>query len=144
MHHKFRVLLATFLKDNGWTQQNLADKLDTDQATVSRWLSGRVEVSAEAVQKLLEVVPEGRRSELLEAYLKDKVPQGMEHYIQLGIVESPVAPLPRLSSEAPEFPEVLDASLKKRLVFFCNLALQSAEVRKLIDLVYRLASSKKR
>ena len=143
MHHLFRTLLSRFLKETGWTQQNLADRLGTDQATVSRWLSGRVEVSSEAVSKLLHIAPPERRSELLEAFLRDRIPSELEHLVDLRPVDLPAGQIPLKQSTGPEFPEVVDTNLKRRLVFFCHLALQSPEVRKLIDLVYRLANGKR-
>jgi transcriptional regulator with XRE-family HTH domain len=143
MHHLFRTLLSSFLKEAGWTQQNLADRLGTDQATVSRWLSGRVEVSSEAVSKMLQITPPERRSEMLEAFLRDRIPSGLEHLVELRPADLPVGHLPLKHSAGPEFPEVVDVNLKRRLVFFCHLALQSPEVRKLIDLVFRLANGKR-
>lgn len=143
MHHLFRTLLSRFLKETGWTQQNLADRLETDQATVSRWLSGRVEVSSEAVSKLLHIAPPERRSELLEAFLRDRIPSELEHLVELRPVNLPAGQIPLKQSTGPEFPEVVDTNLKRRLVFFCHLALQSPEVRKLIDLVFRLANGKR-
>jgi transcriptional regulator with XRE-family HTH domain len=140
MHHLFRTLLSRFLKETGWTQQNLADRLGTDQAIVSRWLSGRVEVSSEAVSKLLHIAPPERRSELLEAFLRDRIPTELEHLVELRPVNLPAGQIPLKQSSGPEFPEVVDTNLKRRLVFFCHLALQSPEVRKLIDLVFRLAN----
>jgi transcriptional regulator with XRE-family HTH domain len=143
MHHLFRTLLSRFLKEAGWTQQNLADRLGTDQATVSRWLSGRVEVSSEAVSKLLHSAPPERRSELLEAFLRDKIPADLEHLVELRPANLPSNHAPLKQATGPEFPEVVDTNLKRRLVFFCHLALQSPEVRKLIDLVFRLANGKR-
>ena len=143
MHHLFRTLLSRFIKETGWTQQNLADRLGTDQATVSRWLSGRVEVSSEAVSKLLHIAPPERRSELLEAFLRDRIPSELEHLVELRPVNLPAGQIPLKQSTGPEFPEVVDTNLKRRLVFFCHLALQSPEVRKLIDLVFRLANGKR-
>ena len=143
MHHLFRTLLSRFLKETGWTQQNLADRLGTDQATVSRWLSGRVEVSSEAMGKLLHIAPPERRSELLEAFLRDRIPTDLEHLIELRPVKLPEGHVPLKQSSGPEFPEVVDTSLKRRLVFFCHLALQSPEVRKLIDLVFKLANGRR-
>jgi hypothetical protein len=143
MHHLFRTLLSRFLKETGWTQQNLADRLGTDQATVSRWLSGRVEVSSEAVSKLLHIAPPERRSELLEAFLRDRIPTDLEHLIELRPVSLPAGHVPLMQTSGPEFPEVVDTNLKRRLVFFCHLALQSPEVRKLIDLVFKLANGRR-
>jgi transcriptional regulator with XRE-family HTH domain len=143
MHHLFRTLLSRFLKETGWTQQNLADRLGTDQATVSRWLSGRVEVSSEAMGKLLHIAPPERRSELLEAFLRDRIPTELEHLIELRTVKLPEGHVPLKQSSGPEFPEVVDTNLKRRLVFFCHLALQSPEVRKLIDLVFKLANGRR-
>jgi transcriptional regulator with XRE-family HTH domain len=143
MHHLFRTLLSRFLKETGWTQQNLADRLGTDQATVSRWLSGRVEVSSEAVSKLLHIAPPERRSELLEAFLRDRIPSELEHLVELRPANLPAGQIPLKQTTGPEFPEIVDTNLKRRLVFFCHLALQSPEVRKLIDLVFRLANGKR-
>jgi transcriptional regulator with XRE-family HTH domain len=143
MHHLFRTLLSRFLKETGWTQQNLADRLGTDQATVSRWLSGRVEVSSEAVSKLLHIAPPERRSELLEAFLRDRIPPDLDHLVELRPSKVPAGQIPLRHSTGPEFPEVVDTNLKRKLVFFCHLALQSPEVRKLIDLVFRLANGKR-
>lgn len=138
MRHLFRTLLSRFLKENEWTQQNLADRLETDQATVSRWLSGRVEVSAEAIQRLVQIVPAEHRSVLMEAYLRDRIPEGLEHLVDLRptTVSSEHPPIKQL--KGPEFPEVADVNLKRRLVFLCHLALQSPEIRKVVDLLYRL------
>lgn len=143
MHHLFRTLLSRLLKEAGWTQQNLADRLDTDQATVSRWLSGRVEVSSEAVSRLLHIAPPERRSELLEAFLRDRIPADLEHLVELKPANLPPNHVPLKQTSGPEFPEIVDTNLKRRLVFFCHLALQSPEVRKLIDLVFRLANGKR-
>jgi hypothetical protein len=110
---------------------------------VSRWLSGRVEVSSEAVSKLLHIAPPERRSELLEAFLRDRIPSDLEHLVELRPASLPAGQIPLKQTTGPEFPEIVDTNLKRRLVFFCHLALQSPEVRKLIDLVFRLANGRR-
>ena len=67
----------------------------------------------------------------------------MEHLIELRPVNLHSGHVPLNQSVGPEFPEVVDTNLKRRLVFFCHLALQSPEVRKLIDLVFKLANGRR-
>ncbi len=138
--HEFRTLLAKFLRETNWTQQHLAGQLDADQATVSRWLSGRVQMGGQTLQKLLALVPEERRSELLEAYLRDQIPAGFEYLVDLKPVGEDAARLKPAVSTEPEFPKSIEPELKRRLVFFTKLAMGSPEVRKLLDVIYKLAT----
>ncbi len=110
---------------------------------MSRWLSGRVEVSSDAVSKLLQIAPPERRSELLEAFLRDRIPADLGHLVELRPSNLPAHHVPLKQSSGPDFPEIVDANLKRKLIFFCHLALQSPEVRKLIDLVFRLANGRR-
>jgi transcriptional regulator with XRE-family HTH domain len=138
--HEFRTLLATFLRQNHWTQQHLAGLLDADQATVSRWLSGRVQMGGDTLAKLLSLVPDGQKSVLLETYLRDQIPEGCDYLVNLSPVGADTARLKPQPLAEPEFPKAMDPQLKRRLVFFSNLAMGSPDVRKLIDVVYKLAS----
>jgi len=79
----------------------------------------------------------------LEAFLRDRIPTDLEHLIELRPANLPSGHVPLKQSSGPEFPEVVDTNLKRRLVFFCHLALQSPEVRKLIDLVFKLANGRR-
>ena len=144
--HRFRTVLAQFLRENNWTQQHLANRLDADQATVSRWLSGRVEMGGSTLQRLLGEIPIEHRSAVLEAYLLDRVPEGFEDLVQL--VPANVSDLQKHAAEGhgehePKFPEPLEPELRKRLVYFAQLATRSPDTRKLLDAVYRLATKKK-
>jgi len=47
------------------------------------------------------------------------------------------------SSPEPEFPKSMDPQLKRRLIFFSQMAMSSPDIRKLIDVVYKLASKGK-
>ena len=143
--HRFRTVLSKFIRENNWTQQQLASRLDADQATVSRWLSGRVEMGASSLQRLLAEIPLEHRSLMLEAYLRDCVPEGFEELVQI----TPANPstLAEYSdshkADEPKFPEPLEPELRKRLVYFAHMVTRSPDVRKLLDVVYRLASKKK-
>ena len=146
--HRFRTVLSIFLRENNWTQQHLANLLDADQATVSRWLSGRVEMGGSTLQRLLSEIPAESRAAMLEAYMRDCIPEGFEDLIHF-------APNPHAASaaihsdtdahEGPEskFPEMLDPELKKRLVYFAKMATRSPDVRKLMDVMYRIANKKR-
>ncbi|MEI6871687.1 MAG: helix-turn-helix transcriptional regulator [Verrucomicrobiota bacterium] len=146
--HRFRTVLSIFLRENNWTQQHLAGLLDADQATVSRWLSGRVEMGSSTLQRLLSEIPAESRATMLEAYMRDCIPEGFEDLIQF-------APNPSAASisahadtgenEGPEskFPELLDPELKKRLVYFAKMATRSPDVRKLLDVMYRISNKKR-
>ena len=141
--HEFRTLLAKYLRENHWTQQHLAGLLDADQATVSRWLSGRVQMGRETLSKLLALVPDNQKSVLLETYLKDQIPDGFDYLVNLSAVEGDSARLKPNPSTEPEFPSSMDPGLRRRLVFFSQMAMGSPDIRKLIDVVYKLASKGK-
>jgi predicted transcriptional regulator len=138
--HEFRTLLAKYLRENHWTQQHLAGLLDADQATVSRWLSGRVQMGGETLSKLIAVVPDEQKSLLLEAYLRDQIPEGCDYLVNLSSVGADKARMKPAISAEPEFPRSMDPQLRRRLVFFSNMAMSSPDIRKLIDVVYKLAS----
>jgi transcriptional regulator with XRE-family HTH domain len=141
--HQFRTLLSKFLRETNWTQQHLASQLDADQATVSRWLSGRVQMGGQTLKKLLTLLPDDRKSELLEAYLRDQIPAGFEYLVDLKpTVESDNSLKPK-ASELAELPKTMDPDLRKRLVYFAQIAMNSPEVRKLIDVVFKLTSKGK-
>lgn len=143
--HRFRTVLSKFLRENNWTQQQLASRLDADQATVSRWLSGRVEMGASSLQRLLVEIPLEHRTSLLEAYLRDCIPDGFEDLVNI----TPANPADikdhgdAHKAGEPKFPEPLEPELRKRLVYFAHMVTRSPDVRKLLDVVYRLASKKK-
>lgn len=141
--HEFRTLLTKFLRENHWTQQKLAGQLDADQATVSRWLSGRVQMGGATLEKLLELVPPGQKGVLLEAYLRDQIPSGCDHLVSLNPAGEVAESSKPKNGGDPEFPKTMDPELRKRLVFMSHLAMNSPDVRKIIDVVYKLASKGK-
>ena len=138
--HEFRTLLTKFLRENHWTQQRLAGLLDADQATVSRWLSGRVQMGGSTLEKLLSLVPGGQKGLLLEAYLRDQVPQGCEHLVDLKPLGAAAEAAKPRGTDEPEFPKVMDPELRRKLVFISNMAMNSPDVRKLIDIIFKLAN----
>ena len=143
--HEFRTLLIRLLKENQWTQNQLAAKLGADQATVSRILSGRVHMKSKTLGKLLKVVAPEQKGPLLEAYLRDEIPNGCDHLVELKSATGE-----GLHSEDsndgshPEFPKTIESELKKRLVFMSNIAINSPDVRKVIEVVYRLVNKSRR
>lgn len=141
--HEFRTLLAKYLRENHWTQQHLAGLLDADQATVSRWLSGRVQMGGETLSKLISIVPDEQKSVLLESFLRDHIPDGCDYLVNLSAVGGDKARLKPNPLAEPDFPKTMDPQLKRRLVFFSNMAMKSPDIRKLIDVVYKLASKGK-
>jgi transcriptional regulator with XRE-family HTH domain len=141
--HEFRTLLAKYLRENHWTQQHLAGLLDADQATVSRWLSGRVQMGRETLSKLLTLVPDSQKSVLLETYLRDQIPDGCGYLVNLSAVGGDAERLKPNPALEPEFPKAMDPQLRRRLVFFSRMAMGSPDIRKLIDVVYKLASKGK-
>jgi len=141
--HEFRTLLTKFLRENHWTQQKLAGQLDADQATVSRWLSGRVQMGTTTLEKLLTLVPAGQKGVLLEAFLRDQIPQGCDHLIELKPAGASAEALKPKPPGEPEFPKTMDPDLRRRLVFMANLAMNSPDVRKLVDIVFKLANKGK-
>ena len=146
--HRFRTVLSIFLRENNWTQQHLAGLLDADQATVSRWLSGRVEMGSSTLQRLLSEIPAESRATMLEAYMRDCIPEGFEDLIQFAPNPSAAsisAHADKGENEGPEskFPELLDPELKKRLVYFAKMATRSPDVRKLLDVMYRISNKKR-
>ncbi len=147
--HRFRTVLSIFLRENNWTQQHLAGLLDADQATVSRWLSGRVEMGSSTLQRLLSEIPAESRATMLEAYMRDCIPEGFEDLIQFAPNHSAAANSAAYAdkgeNEGPEskFPELLDPELKKRLVYFAKMATRSPDVRKLLDVMYRISNKKR-
>ena len=100
--HEFRTLLTKYLRENHWTQQRLAGQLDADQATVSRWLSGRVQMGGSTLEKLLALVPAGQKGLLLEAYLRDQIPQGTEHLVDLKAVGAAAEYVPWTAKLKPD------------------------------------------
>lgn len=143
--HEFRTLLIRFIKENQWTQNQLAAKLNADQATVSRILSGRVQMKSKTLGKLLKVVPPEQKGPLLEAYLRDEIPSGCEHLVDLKSATGEGPHSEDVNDENhPEFPKTIDAELKKRLVFMSNVAINSPDVRKVIEVVYRLVNKSRR
>jgi len=138
--HEFRTLLANFLRQNHWTQQHLAGLLDADQATVSRWLSGRVQMGGDTLAKLLSLVPDEQKSVLLETYLRDQIPEGCDYLVKLSAVGVENSRLKPQTIPEPDFPKAMEPQLKRRLVFFAHIAMGSPDVRKLIDVVYKLVS----
>ena len=147
--HRFRTVLSIFLRENNWTQQHLASLLDADQATVSRWLSGRVEMGGSTLQRLLSEVPAESRATMLEAYMRDCIPEGFEDLIQFApnhaAATSNASHADSTANEGPEskFPELLDPELKKRLVYFAKMATRSPDVRKLLDVMYRMSNKRR-
>lgn len=141
MHmHRFRTSLIELLKEQNWTQQEFANRLATDPANVSRWLSGKSSPDSATVGRILESLPEGYQSDLLTAYLKDQVPPRFDTVVQINAVEG--GKLKPLDSE-PELPESLSPELKKQVVYFAKLALRWPEVRKILELFYAVAHRNK-
>ena len=123
--HEFRTLLAAILRENLWTQHHLAGQLNTDQATVSRWLSGRVPMSMNHIGKLLSVIPENQKGTLLKAFLQDQIPPHCGHLITVKTTD-------------------LTPDMKRNLVFVSELSMRSPNVRKIADLIYKIGHNIKR
>ena len=139
--HEFRTLLAAILQQNLWTQQHVAGRLNTDQATVSRWLSGRVPMSMQHIGRLISIIPEEQKGPLLKAFLQDQIPSGCGHLIA---VQTTGAIAPELTGNpVPEFPKDLTPDMKRNLVFISELAVRSPNVRKIADLIYRIGNNVK-
>jgi hypothetical protein len=136
----FRTYLADVLRTHNWTQQHLASLLDTDQASVSRWISGRSVPDKRSLGILLKVLPAKHRGHLLAAYLTDMIPEGCESAVDLRAGEGGEW---EPTSRGPEFPSHIEPELKKHLVFFTNLAIQSHDIRRVLSILYSILSSPK-
>ncbi len=138
--HRFRTSLTGLLKEQNWTQQEFANRLGTDPANVSRWLSGKSSPDSLTVGKILECLPEEFQSDLLNAYLKDQVPVRFESMVNINPVDG--GKLRPVGSD-PELPEALSPELKKQIIYFAKLALRWPEVRKIVELFYAVAHRNK-
>lgn len=136
----FRTYLADILRSHDWTQQHLANLLDTDQASVSRWISGRSVPDKRSLGILLKVLPAKHRGHLLASYLRDMIPDGCEGAVQLKAVEGEGW---EPASRGPEFPGHIEPELKKHLVYFTNLASHSHDIRRMLSILYALLSERK-
>jgi predicted transcriptional regulator len=136
----FRTYLADVLRGHDWTQQHLANLLDTDQASVSRWISGRSVPDKRSLGILLKVLPAKHRGQLLAAYLRDMIPDGCEAAVQLKALEGGEW---NPSEGGPEFPAHIEPELKKHLVFLTDIASHSHDIRRVLSILYSLLSSPK-
>ncbi|MEI6871544.1 MAG: helix-turn-helix transcriptional regulator [Verrucomicrobiota bacterium] len=138
--HRFRTSLIQLLNEQGWTQQEFANRLDTDPANVSRWLSGKSAPDSNTVGKILEALPEEFQSDMLTAYLRDQVPPRFEPIVNIEPVTGGKL---RPSDSSPELPEALSPELKKQIVYFSKLALRWPEVKKIVETFYAVAHRNK-
>jgi transcriptional regulator with XRE-family HTH domain len=134
--HRFRTSLNELIAKQGWTQQSFANRLGTDPANVSRWLSGKSTPDSSTIGKILECLPDEYQSDMLSAYLKDQIPQRFEPLVQ---IEAKSGGKMLTTEESPELPEALGPELRRQVVFFAKLALRWQEVRKILDLFYNMA-----
>lgn len=137
---RFRTYLSDVLSKNDWTQQHLAGLLDTDQASVSRWISGRSVPDKKSLGALIRVLPQTTRGPLLAAYLMDLVPDGCESTVSVS--HNGGAKHASADAGGPEFPSHIEPNLKKQLVYFAKMASGSHEVRRLISLLHGLLTKK--
>jgi hypothetical protein len=137
---RFRTYLSDVLSKNDWTQQHLAGLLDTDQASVSRWISGRSVPDRKSLGALIRVLPQTTRGPLLAAYLMDLVPDGCENTVSVS--HNGASKHAGTDAGGPEFPSHIEPNLKKQLVYFAKLASGSHEVRRLISLLHGLLTKK--
>lgn len=138
--HRFRTSLAGLLKEQGWTQQEFANRLGTDPANVSRWLSGKSAPDTDTVGKILESLPEEYQGDLLHAFLKDQVPERFEGMVNITPMSGGRL---RQEGESSDLPEALGPELKKQVVYFAKLSLRWPEVRKIVELFYSVAHRNK-
>lgn len=138
--HRFRTSLTGLLKEQRWTQQEFANRLGTDPANVSRWLSGKSAPDTNTVGKILECLPEQYQSDLLHAYLKDQVPERFEGMVNISPVNGGKL---KPEGEKVELPDALGPELKKQVVYFAKLSLRWPEVRKIVELFYSVAHRNK-
>lgn len=96
-------------------------------------------MGSETLAKLIEQVPDSQKSLLLETFLRDQIPEGCEYLVNLSAVGEERARMKPAAGE-PDFPKSMDPQLRRRLVFFSQMAMGSPDIRKLIDVVYKLAS----
>ena len=134
--HRFRTSLNELISSQGWTQQSFANRLGTDPANVSRWLSGKSTPDSTTIGKILECLPDEYQSDMLTAYLRDQIPPRFEPLVQIDAKNGGNL---RIEEGAPELPEALGPELRKQVVFFAKLALRWQEVRKILELFYPMA-----
>lgn len=138
--HRFRTSLNELISVQGWTQQSFANRLGTDPANVSRWLSGKSSPDSNTIGKILECLPDEYQSDMLTAYLRDQIPPRFEPLVH---IETKNGGKLRVEEGAPELPEALGPELRKQVVFFAKLALRWQEVRKILELFYTMAQKGK-
>lgn len=138
--HRFRTSLNELISVQGWTQQSFANRLGTDPANVSRWLSGKSTPDSNTIGKILECLPDEYQSDMLTAYLRDQIPPRFEPLVH---IETKNGGKLRVEEGAPELPEALGPELRKQVVFFAKLALRWQEVRKILELFYTMAQKGK-
>ena len=134
--HRFRTSLNELISSQGWTQQSFANRLGTDPANVSRWLSGKSTPDSTTIGKILECLPDEYQSDMLTAYLRDQIPPRFEPLVQIDTKNGGKL---RIEEGAPELPEALGPELRKQVIFFAKLALRWQEVRKILELFYTIA-----
>jgi transcriptional regulator with XRE-family HTH domain len=134
--HRFRISLNEIISQQGWTQQSFANRLGTDPANVSRWLSGKSTPDSSTIGKILECLPDEYQSDMLTAYLKDQIPPRFEPCVHIETINGGKM---RTTEDALELPESLGPELRRQVVFFAKLALRWQEVRKILDLFYTMA-----
>ena len=135
--NEFRTLLSKLVRDKKWTQQKLATELGIAQSEVSRIFSGRLALASEAFENLLGKLSAEQATQILQAYLRDKIPSSFAHLVEVNPTGAVCAPPENKGSE-PEFPKVMEPKLRRELVFLAQLALSSPDVRKLVALAYKL------
>ena len=138
--HRFRTSLNELISVQGWTQQSFANRLGTDPANVSRWLSGKSTPDSNTIGKILECLPDEYQSDMLTAYLRDQIPPRFEPLVH---IETKNGGKLRVEEGAPELPEALGPELRKQVVFFAKLVLRWQEVRKILELFYTMAQKGK-
>jgi len=138
--YEFRTLLAAIIEENLWTQQYLAEQLNANQGTISRWLSGRVPMSRNHIGKLISIIPENQKGNLLKAFLQDQIPPEYGHLITLKTTGLG-PPEGTEKKPLPEFLKNLTPDLRRNLVFVSELAMRSPNVRKIADLIYKIGNN---
>jgi len=72
---RFSHALTTALQDLGWTQLELANRTRLAPSQINKYVRGKLEPGAGALETICREFPEGQRANVVAAWLRDAVPQ---------------------------------------------------------------------
>lgn len=113
---QFSNALTSALDSLHWQQKDLAAAASLTRSQANRAVRGTVAVGPDVVTKIIQALPSPYNGAILAAYVRDTVPEGFGHLVEIKSVTA------KDHAQAETLPEDLDPKLRSLIISFAKRA----------------------